>query len=393
MTPPGGKRQGYQRLMLILGLSSLLSACGLLQAQSPPPTPVVAKPTRVVARGKIIPELDVIKLSVSNAQDSRVNRIFVKVGDQVQINQVIATLQGADRRLADLKAAQTNVKLLQAKLLKAQQGDAKPGGVAAQKAVVSRLRDQLPVETKQKQADIASAQATLQEASLTYQRRQQLFKEGAMSNAEVDAARKEFETARAAVAAQNAALAQTTTTLKAQTQEEKARLAELQQVRPIDITIAQAELEQALIEVQQRQADYEDTQVRAPIPGQILQINTKVGEQVNTQLGIVYLGRTKQMYVLAEVYETDITKIAKGQRASILSEYGTFTEEIHGEVSDISLLINAPTLTTGNDNPTTDENARVFNVSIQIDKDDSPKVAKLTNTQVRVSIDLKEGTE
>ncbi|MGB7412751.1 MAG: HlyD family efflux transporter periplasmic adaptor subunit [Thermosynechococcaceae cyanobacterium] len=392
MTPQGGKQKGCKRLMLILGLSGLLSACGLLQAQSPPPPPVAVKLARVVARGKIIPELDVIKVSVSNAQDSRVNRILVKVGDQVQINQVIATLQGTDRRLADLKAAQTNVKLLKAKLNKAQQGDAKPGGIAAQRAVVSRLKDQLPVEIKQKQADIASAQATLQEASLTYQRRQQLFKEGAMSNAEVDAARKEFETARAALTAQKAALDQTTTTLKAQTQEEKARLADLQQVRPIDVTIAQAELEQALIEVQQRQADYEDTQVRAPIPGQILQINTKIGEQVNTQLGIVYLGRTKQMYVLAEVYETDITKIAKGQRASIRSEYGTFTEEIHGEVSDISLLINAPTLTTGNNNPTTDENARVFNVSIRVDKDDSPKVAKLTNTQVRVSIDLKEGS-
>jgi HlyD family secretion protein len=390
MTPPGGKKQGCKQQMLMLGLSSLLSACGLLQAQPPPPPTVAVKPTQVVARGKIIPEFDVIKLSVSNAQDSRVNRIFVKVGDSVQANQVIATLQGADRRLADLKAAQTNVKLLQAKLIKAQQGETKPGGIAAQKAIISRLQDQLPVELKQKQADIDSAQAALQEASLTYQRRQQLFKEGAISSAEVDTARKEYETTRATVAAQTAALDQTTTTLTAQTQEEQARLTELQQVRPIDITIAQAELEQALIEVKQRQADYEDTQVRAPIPGQVLQINTKVGEQVNTQLGIVYLGRTKQMYVLAEVYETDITKLVKGQRASILSEYGTFTEQIHGAIDDISLLISAPTLTTGNDNPTTDENARVFNVSIRIDPDDSPKVAKLINTQVRVSIDLKE---
>jgi HlyD family secretion protein len=390
MTPPGGKRQDCKRRMLILGISGFLSACGLLQAQSPPPPTATVKPTQVVARGKIIPEFDVIKLSVSNAEDSRVNRIFVKVGDSVQANQVIATLQGADSRLADLKAAQTNVKLLQAQLIKAQQGETKPGGIAAQKAVINRLQNQLPVELKQKQADIDSAQAALQEASLTYQRRQQLLKEGAISRAEVDTARKEYETARATVAAQTAALDQTTTTLTAQTQEEQARLTELQQVLPIDITIARAELEQAVIEVQQRQADYEDTQVRAPIPGQVLQINTKVGEQVNTELGIVYLGRTKQMYVLAEVYETDITKLVKGQRASILSEYSTFTEEIHGAIDDISLLINEPTLTTGNDNPTTDENARVFNVSIRIDSDDSPKVAKLTNTQVRVSIDLKK---
>ena len=47
-------------------------------------------------------------------------------------------------------------------------------------------------------------------------------------------------------------------------------------------------------------------------------------------------------------------------------------------------------LSTGNNNPTTDENARVVNVSIRIDPDDSPIVAGLTNMQVRVTIDLQE---
>lgn len=391
MTIPGAKRRDCKRLIVILGTSLLMSACGLLQAQpTPTPTPTPVKSNRVVARGKIIPEFDVIKLSVSNAEDSRVNRILVKVGDRVRANQVIATLQGADRRLADLKAAQANVKLLQARLAKAKQGDAKPGGIAAQQAVVARLETQLPVEIKQKEAEIVSAQASLREAGLTYQRRQQLYTEGAISRAEVDAAREEFETTRATLATQIASLEQTVTTLKAQIQEEKARLVELQQVRPIDVTIAQTELERALIEVEQRRADYDDTQVRAPIPGQILRINTKVGEQVNTQLGIVDLGRTEQMFVQAEVYETDITKVKKGQRATILSEYGGFEGEIQGVVDDVGLQIDPRTLSTGNNNPTTDENARVVNVSIRIDKDDSPIVAGLTNMQVRVTIDLEE---
>ena len=392
MTSLGAKRQDSKRLIAILGTSLLMSTCGLMQAQSPPTPPPVVEATRVVARGKIIPEFDVIKLSVSNAEDSRVNRIFVKVGDRVKANQVIATLQGADRRLADLKAAKTNVKLLQAQLIKAKQGDTKPGGIVAQQAIVERLNNQLPVESKQKQAEIVSAQASLKEADLTYQRRQTLFQEGAISRAEVDAARKEFETTRATLAVQTAALEQTITTLRAEIQEEKARLAELQQVRPIDVTIAQAELERAHIEVQQSLADYDDTQVRAPIPGEILRINTKVGEQVNTELGIVELGRTEQMYVRAEVYETDITKIAKGQRATILSEYGGFDGEIQGTVDTIDPQIEPRTLSEGNDNPMTDENARVVNVSIRIDQEDSPIVAGLTNMQVRVTIDLKEET-
>lgn len=391
MTVSGAKRRNNKWLIFLLGSSLLMSACGLLQAQpTPTPTPKSIKSNRVVARGKIIPEFDVIKLSVSNAEDSRVNLILVKVGERVGRNQVIATLQGADRRLADLKAAQTNVKLLKARLIKAKQGDAKPGGIAAQQAVVLRLKAQLPVEVKQKEAEIFSAQASLREATLTYQRRQQLYTQGAISQAEVDTAREAFETTRATLATQVASLEQTATTLKAQIQEEQARLVELQQVRPIDVTIAQAELEQALIEVEQRRADYDDTQVRAPIPGQILRINTKVGEQVNTQRGIVDLGRTEQMFVQAEVYETDVRKIQKGQQATILSEYGGFEGKLQGIVDDIGRQIDPPTLSTGNNNPTTDENARVVNVAIRIDPDDSPIVAGLTNMQVRVTIDLEE---
>lgn len=378
------------RGIVAFSFMSLGTACSFLQAQTPS-TQVATQPAptkTVVARGKIIPEWDVIKLSVSNAEDSRVNKILVKVGDRVQANQAIAILQGADRRSADLQAAQSNVELLRAQLEKAPQGDAKPGAIAAQRAVIARLEAQLPAEMTQKEAEIASTQATLREAALTYQRRQTLNREGAIRRADLDAARKELETATATLRANKADLEQTVTTLQAQMDEERAKLEELQQVRLIDIAIAKAELEKALIEVQQRKADLEDTQVRVPVAGQILRINTKVGEQVNTQLGIVDLGRTEQMFARAEVYETDLTKILKGQRATLISEYGGFNGKIHGTVEDIGLQIGQRTLSEGASNPTSDDNARIVDVSIRIASEHSPKVAGLTNMQVRVTIDL-----
>lgn len=161
--------------IVAFSLISLGTSCSFLEAQTPSaqvatqPAPAM---TKVVTRGKIIPQWDVIKLSVSNAQDSRVNKILVQVGDRVAANQVIAILQGADRRSADLQAAQSNVKLLRAQLAKVQQGDAKPGALAAQRAAIARLEAQLPAEKRQKEAEIASAFATLREAALTYQRRQ-----------------------------------------------------------------------------------------------------------------------------------------------------------------------------------------------------------------------------
>jgi HlyD family secretion protein len=51
-------------------------------------------PTEVTALGRLEPAGEVIKLSVANAQDSRVNQLLVTEGDRVTAKQLIATLQG-----------------------------------------------------------------------------------------------------------------------------------------------------------------------------------------------------------------------------------------------------------------------------------------------------------
>lgn len=87
------------------------------------------------------------------------------------------------------------------------------------------------------------------------------------------------------------------------------------------------------------QAELEDLYVRVPVEGQILKINTRVGEQVNTSEGIVELAQTNQMYAIAEVYETDISKVRMGQRATVVSENGGFKDEVEGTVDHIGLQI------------------------------------------------------
>lgn len=351
----------------------------------------VAPLTAVVALGRVEPEGEVIKLSVPNAQDSRVNQILVKEGAIVKANQVIAILQGIDRRKADLRDAQADVRLRQAELNKIQQGDAKKAQLTAQRATITRLEAQLQTETVQRKAAIASAEATIREAELTYQRRQSLAQEGAMTRADLDTAQRDLATAQETLNERKAELEQTVTTLPAEIDQERANLAELREVRPVDIEIAQAQLEKAKIAVEQGRANLEDMQVRVPISGQILRINTRIGEQVNTSLGIVELARTDQMFAIAEVAETDIGKVRKGQRAIITSEYGGFTGEVQGTVEQIGFQIGKKLLqdaTSSSDSPTTDQNARVVAVKVRIDKKDSPKVATLTNMQVRVKLEL-----
>lgn len=378
----------------ILGLIGLLcvSCSGFSQAQSDEsaevPAEVALLANKVVALGRLSPDGEVIKLSVTNAADSRVNQILVNEGDKVAANQVIAVLQGFDRRERDLEEAQKTVELFQARLDQLLSGDGKDAEIAAQEANVARLEAQKRNETLERQAVITSAEAELRQAELTYDRNQSLVQAGAISQEQLDRSQETLNMAQATLSQRQAQLNNTLQTLQEQISQEQNRLATFREVRPTDVRVAQAELERAQIAVEQRRADLEDTQVRVPIAGQILRINTRVGEQVNTQEGIVELGQTDQMVAIAEVYETEITKIQLGQPAIIVSEYGGFDGEIRGTVDHIGLQIGQRSLSEGANNPTTDENTRIVEVKILIHPEDSPRVSSLTNMQVRVEIDV-----
>ncbi len=374
-----------------LSLLTLTSACNAnTQAQSEnSPTLTqnqIKQTTQVVALGKLIPQGEVIKLSVANAEDSRVNQIFVKEGDLVEKNQVIAILQGIDRRERDLEAAEKAVELAQAKLEQTLAGETKQADLAAQIANISRLESMLQNETIEKKAAIASAEAQLKQAQLTYERNQTLQLQGAASQQTLDQAKEQLNVAQATLNERKAQLSNTEQTLKAEIAQERENLAKLREIRPVDVKVAQVELEKAKIAVKQRKADLEDMKVKVPVDGQILRINTRVGERVNIQQGIVELGQTQQMYVVAEIHETDIAKVRIGQKATISSEYGGFEGDITGKVEHLGLQVGAKQLSEASANPTQDENSRIVEVKIRIDPEDSIKVANFTYMKVRVEI-------
>lgn len=383
------------RVTALSTLSFCTACANFSQAGAPPPLPPTAAipATSVVALGRLTPKGEVIKLSVSNAEDSRVNQLLVEEGDWVKAGQVIAVLQGIEGRERDLEEALKSVDYYRARLEQVRAGDAKAAEIAAQQANIARLEAQLQSETEEREAAIASAVAALRQAEINYHRKQVLQQQGAVSREELDLAQEEFEMAQATLAERRAQLSNTVQTLRQQITQEQENLARLREIRPVDVRVAQAELERAMIAVEQRRADLEDTKVRVPVAGQILRINTRVGEQVNTQQGIVELGRTDEMYAIAEVYETEIMKVRQGQRATLSSEYGGFAGKIHGTVDHIGLQIGTRTLTEASSNPTTDENTRVVEVKIRIDPQDSKAIAGLTNMQVRVEIDTTSRSE
>lgn len=356
------------------------------RAATPAP-PQVMLPRTVAAVGRIEPQGSIIKLSVANANDSRVNQILVEEGEQVKAEQIIAILQGLDKQKAALGEAEAEVQLQEAMLSQAKVGTATESDRLAQLAVIQGLQTQIRTEQQIQTANLEEAQSSLELAQAEYKRFQELHKDGAISASELDEYKSSYKTAVSQVKAAQSELNNQQQTLTAQLREAQAQLNALDEVRPEAVKVAQASVDVAKRELESLTATLEDYYVRAPIDGQILSINTQVGEQVSAQEGIVDLAQTDQMYVIAEVYETDVPKVKTGQMVTISSENGGFLGDLAGTVDHVGLQIKKTDIL--NTDPASDQNARVVEVKIRLDEDSSPQVAGLSYMQVRTKIQLE----
>ncbi|MCP2731528.1 HlyD family efflux transporter periplasmic adaptor subunit [Symplocastrum sp. BBK-W-15] len=172
-----------------------------------------------------------------------------------------------------------------------------------------------------------------------------------------------------------------------QIKEEEATLEEIKEVRPVDVQQAEAEVERALAGVQKAQTDLKSlAYVDAKEAGQILKINKRPGAIVEQGKPIVEMGKTDQMIAIAEVYESDISKVRIGQRVTINSEGKAFSGELHGNVREIGLKIGKKdSLST---DPAADVDSRVVEVKIRLRPEDNKRVAGLTFSKVIVEIFL-----
>jgi HlyD family secretion protein len=349
-------------------------------------TPVRAKLPeikKVAALGRIEPQGGVMSLSGPTSLDSvQVEQLLVQIGDLVKKGQIIAILDGRQRQQASLNEAQTKSTVAQSRLKKVKTG-AKQGAIGARQAAVANVEAELAGETQTQQATISRLAAELDNARIEFQRNQQLFNEGAISASELDSKRLTLKTAQEQLNEAKAILERTERTLDAKLAEAQSTLEEIEEVSPVDIEIAQAELKQAEALVGKAQADMELAYVRAPVDGEILDIHTRPGEALDEK-GIAEIGQTEQMMVVAEIDQNDINQVKIGQSAIITS--GVFPQELYGKVHQVGSLINKNDIL--DTDPAADEDSRVVEVKILLDSKDSQKVVKLTNLEVDVVIEL-----
>lgn len=422
--------KSFFRKLLVIVITTTLSLSGVKVYQlwrsqssqsqvSETAEATVPKIKTVTALGYLEPKDEIIKLSSpSSFEGNRVDKLLVQEGDFVKANQIIAILNNEQTNKSELKKAQIDVKVAQARLeqvkagakkgdinaqkAKFQQNQAElEGQIAIQRATIANLEAQLNGEKNTQQATIERIKAELNNAETECQRYQLLYQEGAVSASQRDNICLQNTIAQKRLQQEQATLKQIITTRQEQIKEAKANLQRtiatverqikqteatlnaISEVRPVDVQILEVELESAKAAVEQAQTNLDLSYLRSPRDGQILKIHTWPGETIGDD-GIVKIGQTDEMLAVAEIYQSDIHKIQVGQTVNITSS--SITEELHGTVEAIGLQVERQNVV--NIDPSANIDARVVKVKILLDKESSQKVARLTNLQVKVVIQL-----
>ena len=301
--------------------------------------------------GFLEPEGGIIRLSGTSTVEVQIlEELKVRVGDRVEAEQVLAVFDSYDRHQVALEKADTNVAISKARLEQLMAG-ARQGRVAAQQAVLDTLIGQ----SKWAAADCARAK--------------HLFEKNTVTSTSVDTACR-----KQAIFTSQAA-------------EAKAKLTDIIEIRDVDVAVLQAQLHDAQAARKQAAVEAETSFVRAPVAGQVLRIHTRPGEAVGRD-GILELGQTARMWVRAEIYETDIARIAIDQQAVVTSD--GFPDKLLGKVAEIGLTVGGNKIRETD--PTADVDARVVEVKIQLDAKSSLIVDRMTNMQVNVIIDVGAGS-
>ncbi len=348
-------------------------------APSPSPAPNNAA---ITALGRLEPGGEVYCVSPPSSSGSggRVLKLTIKEGDVVKKDQVIAVMDTYERLVAAGIQAEAQVREAQARVTQAATG-AKQEDLSAQGAQVAAKQ----AAVGSKEAAVARAQAQLENATWEYEKYKQLFQDQAIRELDVKQRELNLKTAQATLEAAKRELDQA---LRERDQQSMVGTG-LQGVRPVDVQQAQASLQVAVANLQRAKADFETATVRTPIAGKVLKVHAKETEQVSSIVsgtgsqscnGIVEVGRTDQMYAVAEVYESDVAKIRTGQKATVTST--AFAGELSGTVAQVGLKVGKKDVL--NTDPAADTDARVVEVKVRLA--DSKPVEGLTNLQVQVAI-------
>ncbi|MBW4636299.1 MAG: HlyD family efflux transporter periplasmic adaptor subunit [Iphinoe sp. HA4291-MV1] len=276
-------------VIVATGVLSIAKMEQLRKLNTPPSAPIA---TSINALGRLEPRGEVFKLSAPAGVQgaSRVEQVFVREGEQVKRNQIIAILDNFSSSQAVMEEAKAKLQESRANLANVKAGS--PRDIQAQGAVIARLEAQLRGELDAQQAAIARLQAELggektalqatinriqaelqgqrdafratvsriraeqRNAQVDAQRYEMLYKEGAISQQERDKRQLGKETSTQQLAEAQANQRQTVATLRQQLAEARANQVKTIAVLQQQLVEARANRNKILLTLQ-RQIDEE----------------------------------------------------------------------------------------------------------------------------------------
>ena len=341
---------------------------------------------QITALGRIEPAGGIYSVAApSSINSSRVLKVQVQEGAQVQKGQLLAVMDSYEQLRAEAIQAESQVVEAQSNLEQvkagAKLGDIE-GEVEAARASESRVNAQ-QAAVLARAANLELVAAQLEQARTDWKRYTGLQNDGAISESALETRKLAYDTKQKELNQAQMLLEQAIR----QRDEEVAlakqavqRVNSVREVRPEDIQRAEAGIQSALANLARAKVELDQSAVVAPISGQVLEIHTTDGEAVGSQ-GILDLARTDRMTVVAEVYETDIRDVQVGQPATVTSP--ALANPLRGRVAQVGLKIDKKDVL--DTDPAADTDARVVEVTVLLEN--SGPVASLTNLQVNVAID------
>ncbi|HEY9722856.1 MAG TPA: HlyD family secretion protein [Oscillatoriaceae cyanobacterium] len=238
--------------------------------------------------------------TVSARVPGHVAQLFVDEGQNVTKGEVLAKLDDTDYK-AQLQQAQAALALAQSNMNTSQTG------VSFQSQQTTAQIGQAKAGVAAAQAGLASAEANAAKSSADFRRLNRLFREGAISQQQYDAARTAAEAGNAGVAAAESqvnAAQQALNLAQAGTQAVQIKKG------GVETTAAQVQQASAAVDLAQLQLGY--TTITAPANGFIARRSVNIGEQVQPGQGLFSLAETDHVWVVANVEETNIRRVHLG---------------------------------------------------------------------------------
>lgn len=231
-----------------------------------------------------------------------ISEILVASGDKVAAGASLAKL-GIDNLQSQVTQAKANYESAVAKLDKLKNGPT-AGEIAAKQAAINAAKQAVTIETK------------------IYNEKKTLYNDGKLSYSELLGEQAKLESA------------------KGQLKSAEYALTLLKQVDPQDIVVAEQLVNQTKAALDMAVYNLESVNLKAPAAGTILTVNGKVGENAATSTqnsAFIVMTDTDTVFLDAEIFEDDISKVEMGQLVDI--EFNALVgEEFTGKVVSIAGL-------------------------------------------------------